>query len=183
MNNIWFISDTHFNHSNILTFKDNDGNLIRPDFKDVDHMNQTMVDNWNQLVKPQDKIYHLGDVSFGNAKRMTDILARLNGKKRLIMGNHDTYDIQSYAAHFQKIGSWRQFKDMPIPFICSHYPLHDDALYGRNTVFNVHGHIHQRVVTKKDTNVPDKRYINICVEKTNYSPVHIDDLLKKMKDA
>lgn len=178
MTNIWFISDTHFNHDRVLIFSDKTGKLIRSGFKDVDHMNETIIDNWNKVVSPQDKIYHLGDVSFKNPDAMDKVLSRLNGKKRLIMGNHDTMDIKHYAKHFQKIGSWRQFKDMPKPFIACHYPLHDDSLHGRNVVYNVHGHIHERVVMRQ--NVPDNRYINVCVEKTGYAPVHIDDLMKRM---
>ena len=179
MVDIWFVSDTHFNHANILNFKDDKGNLIRPGFKDVDHMNNVMIDNWNKVVKPQDKIYHLGDVSFGNGDLMIAILKRLNGHKRLVMGNHDIYDILYYAEYFEKVSSWRQFMDMPKPFVCTHYPLHPGSFEYRGAVWNVHGHIHQNVVMK--SSVPDNRYINICVEKTNYTPIHLDELMSLMK--
>lgn len=142
-------------------------------------MNEVMIDNWNKTVKPDDKIYHLGDVSFGNAQKMEAVLCRLNGKKRLIMGNHDSYPIEHYAKYFQKIMSWRQFKDMPKPFIACHYPLHEGALHGRDCVWNVHGHIHQRTVMLGDK--PDNRYVSVCVEKINYTPIHIEDLMKKME--
>lgn len=178
---IFFISDTHFNHANILTFKDKKtGALIRPGFSNVEDMNERIIDNWNKVVKPEDKIYHVGDVAFGNVKDFHPIMRRLNGHKRLCLGNHDHFDILDYAQYFDKIMSWRQFRDQPIPFIVCHYPLHEDALFGRGgIIYNVHGHIHERnVYTGKR---PDPRYINICVEHTDYTPVHIDELQQRMK--
>ena len=62
-NNVWVISDTHFGHKNILSFKDKDtGDAIRGKvFSSIDEMDETLIDNWNRVVKPGDKIYHLGD--------------------------------------------------------------------------------------------------------------------------
>lgn len=175
MAEIFFISDTHFSHNNILTFKDKDDKFIRPGFKDIDEMNETIIQNWNKTVSPNDKIYHLGDVSFRNPDAMHSVLSRLNGRKRLIMGNHDTMDIMHYAKHFEKIGSWRTFKGIAShPFVACHYPLHTDSFNYRGVGYCVHGHIHERVM--KEPN-----FINVCVEKTNYTPVHIDDLIARMK--
>lgn len=90
MSNIWIISDTHFNHKNILGFTDSEGKKFRGDlFKDVSDMNEQMIYNWNSVIKPEDKVYHLGDVYFGSQPEADAILSRLMGKKRLIVGNHD----------------------------------------------------------------------------------------------
>jgi len=207
-NDIWFISDTHFNHANILTFrhKNETGELIRPGFTNVEHMNEVMIENWNKNIKPQDKVYHLGDVAFGNVKDFHRIMSRLNGQLRLVMGNHDKFDMDYYLRFnriidaddsnlnykyefvrpngssriFEKVMSWRQFRNMPIPFVACHYPLHEDSLYGRNgLIFNVHGHIHERRV--KLGNKIDPRYINVSVEQTNYAPIHMDELQARMK--
>lgn len=180
MNNIFFISDTHFNHANILKFKDENENLIRPFFSDVSHMNEIMINNWNSVVKPSDKIYHLGDLSLGNFSGLDLILPRLNGKKRLILGNHDLFDMKHYIKYFDKIGSWRQFLDFKKPFVCTHYPLHPGSFEYRGLVWNVHGHIHQNIV--KNGPAPDKRFINVCVEHINYTPVALEDLFKLMKE-
>jgi len=59
---IFLISDTHFGHGNILTFKDKSGQPIRP-YKTLEEMDEALIDNWNKVVKPTDKIYHLGDVA------------------------------------------------------------------------------------------------------------------------
>jgi calcineurin-like phosphoesterase family protein len=190
MSDIWFISDTHFNHANILTFKTNtpDGELIRPGFKDVDHMNEVMIENWNKVVKPGDKIYHLGDVSFGNEAKYNAVMRRLNGRKRLILGNHDNFDMSYYQSHFQKIYSWRSFGQFSKAFICCHYPLHTQSFQYRKSGpgWCVHGHIHEKLVRKENKDgtilaAPDPRYINVCVEQRNYTPIHLDELLKEMK--
>ena len=168
MPNIWFISDTHFNHANILKFKDADDSYFRGDrFTSVDHMNDVMIDNWNSCVQPNDKIYHLGDVHFGADKDCDTILSKLNGHKRLIVGNHDKITRGSpLIKHFSKILLWWPFEG----FIFSHVPLREDQMRTRKgDVMNVHGHIHQN-------NSPSHRHINISVEKTDYKPVNIDEL-------
>ena len=80
---IHFTSDTHFCHNNIIEF------CNRP-FKDVNHMNESIINNWNKVVAIDDEIYMLGDVCLCNEdKKVTEILNRLNGKIYLIKGNHE----------------------------------------------------------------------------------------------
>ena len=90
MPNTFVISDTHFNHELILTFKDYVGKPVRH-FDSVAQMNECMFDNWNSVVTPADTVYHLGDVLFGYDKEqwLADNFNKLNGKKHLILGNHD----------------------------------------------------------------------------------------------
>lgn len=181
MAEIWFISDTHFGHANILKFVNHAGQAIRPDFADTDHMDETMIARWNAVIGPGDKVYHLGDVGICSQKRLDAILPRLNGHKRLILGNHDNEDAKFYRKHFQKIASWRHFTDDGVALICTHFPLHKSSFLGRydGACLNVHGHIHAR-------RIPDPSYKNICVEQTDYRPVHYDDLIRaarQIKDA
>lgn len=167
----WVISDTHFQHANILKFKDEDGNAFRGDrFKDVSHMDETMIENWNRVVGTGDTIYHLGDVFFGSKEGFQKIWPRLNGKKRLILGNHD--DPKFLAPFFQKIEVWRVWNDLGIVF--SHVPLHESALMrgvekGGERLINVHGHIHQNAS-------PRGPYRCVCVEHIDYTPIHIEKL-------
>lgn len=86
---IWFISDTHFCHKNILDFTD------RP-FTSIDDMNEGLVQRWNQKVMPEDTIYILGDLTLGSFKEFKPIALRLNGKKYLIKGNHDHFSNGQY---------------------------------------------------------------------------------------
>ncbi len=167
--NIWVTSDTHFGHANIIRYCD------RP-FKDTDEMDQVMIDNWNSVVKPEDKIYHLGDVYMGSQQNAATVLSKLNGKKRLVLGNHDDGRDKLLQAVFKKISVWRIFRDYGL--LLSHIPLHESNISGigkKNNgmqhakLTNVHGHIHQN-------KSPEGPYRCVCVEQTNYTPVNIDEL-------
>jgi calcineurin-like phosphoesterase family protein len=165
MGDIWFISDTHFNHLNFLRFQDDNKKYIRP-FKSVEEMNETIIDRWNSVVKSGDKVYHLGDVYFGNKEDATKIFQRLNGKKRLIVGNHDNIlEIVSLKL-FQKIQMWRMFPEYGI--LLTHVPVHESTLTPKKLI-NIHGHIHQN-------KTPIGPYYNVSVEVQNYTPIHLDQI-------
>lgn len=167
MRNIFIVSDTHFGHENILGFKREDGSPVRV-FKDVHHMDETMIENWNKVVGDSDIVYHLGDVYFGNGYT---VLPRLKGKKRLIVGNHDNIKSPNLFYHFQKIMLWREFADFNC--IMTHVPLHESALYKRK--YNLHGHVHNG---SHRGLLQDNRYINCCVEVNDYRPRAIEDIMK-----
>jgi calcineurin-like phosphoesterase family protein len=172
--NIWLVSDTHFNHSNILKFTDSEsGELIRPGFSCVEEMNEVMIHRWNTMIRPGDKVYHLGDVVMGNDQEdwMKRHWPRLMGQKRLIVGNHDNIKMLASGGWFAKVEMWRVFSEFGI--ILSHVPLHESGLYrgageGKQ-MLNVHGHIHQNLS-------PKGPYHCVCVEQTDYYPVNIEDL-------
>jgi calcineurin-like phosphoesterase family protein len=140
-------------------------------------MNEVIIENWNKTVKPNDIIYHLGDVAFGGGKsvkeRIDSIMPRLMGRKRLILGNHDA-DPALYAPYFEKIMSYRQFgADVyKVPLMLCHFPLHmSDSDYHQDIgTLNIHGHIHNNL-----TGHP--AHINVCVEHTNYAPVNLEDIV------
>lgn len=169
MREIWVISDTHFQHDNIIKF------CNRP-FSDVWDMNETMIANWNAVVKPGDKVYHLGDVHFGDKQDANKILGRLNGKKRLIVGNHDDLKSQVLHNHFQKIYMWRIFKEFGL--LLTHVPVHESNIseIGKKNdgtpyhkLTNIHGHIHNNPS-------PEGRYRCVCVEQIGYTPINIEQL-------
>ena len=162
--NIWFVSDTHFGHENFLKFLDENEKLIRP-FENVTVMDEYMIHQWNSVVRSGDRVYHLGDVAF-NAKTLPEIMARLPGSKRLMLGNHDEPKEYKLDKYFKKIRLWRNFKAEN--FVCSHIPLREDQM--RKVKFNVHGHIHE----KKS---PSLWHINVCVETNDYKPYHMDEIL------
>jgi calcineurin-like phosphoesterase family protein len=85
---IWIVSDTHFGHANILTFKSPDGSLMRA-FASTAEMDDHMIQQWNAVVRPQDHVYHLGDVAMRRDQLPT--VKALNGHLRLVLGNHDIY--------------------------------------------------------------------------------------------
>ena len=180
--NIWFISDTHFGHENIIRFVGANGHRIRPGFATVEEMDETMIEAWNKVVKPHDKVYHLGDVAFTKAT-IERVMPRLNGSKRLIMGNHDTLDATFYRQYFGKVMAYRHFTEDDGALVCTHFPLHPMGFLNRfdGRCVNVHGHIHEK--TMRDGPIPDERYVNVCVEHTNYAPVHYDWLMARVRRA
>ena len=170
MTDIWFIADTHFGHANILSFKREDGSPVR-DFASVEEVDELMVERWNAVIKPGDKVRHLGDVFFRDGHQH---LSRLNGKKSLIMGNHDRFNDPHLHAHFYSVSTWRVFKDLG--FVISHFPLHDSDFTLQNGLVNVHGHIHEKPS-------PTGSHRNIGVERTGYRPVHLDEILASIKSG
>ena len=170
MSDIWVTSDTHFGHTNILDFKDSEGNLVR-DFSSVQEMDECLVENWNSVVKPGDKVYHLGDVFFGPKENFKALWPKLNGSKRLVVGNHDDIKFLSSGGFFKKVTMWGVFTEFGL--LLTHTPQHPSALTSnRKGLLNVHGHIHQN-------KSPEGPYRCVCVEQTEYTPVNIEDLRVK----
>ena len=171
MANIFFASDHHFNHANILTFKREDGSPLR-DFKDVDEMNEHIILKHNSVVRPNDRVYFLGDVIMSRKNSALAILCRLNGEKILIKGNHDLCDPEAYLEYFKDIRGSHQFSGI----IMTHIPIHPESL-GRWGV-NIHGHLHHQVVRKYNTKIPDERYFNVSMERINYTPISLEEIKK-----
>jgi calcineurin-like phosphoesterase family protein len=169
MTNIFVISDNHFGHANILNFKDKDEKPLRV-FDDVNHMNEYMIERWNSVVRPQDKIYNLGDVIVKCAEPQR-ILGRLNGHKRLVLGNHDLPHMKFYAPFFEAIYSTRLLDKM----LFSHIPVHPLSL--GKAIANIHGHVHNNVGLDHF----GKQYINMSVEVIDYTPVAWEDLKQLVK--
>lgn len=181
------ISDTHFGHTNSWEkFKLADGcTPLRP-FTSTEEMDETMIDNWNRVVSPNSKVYHLGDVVIN--KKYLHLISRLNGKKRLIRGNHDIFTDTDYRnAGFEQIWGVKVFDK----FIMSHIPLHPESITSRFRV-NVHGHYHaNRVMQPRGFNVktgevlysdkPDPRYLCVCVEQTNFTPLSFDEIEERIQ--
>lgn len=166
MPNTFLVSDTHFGHANICRFTRADGTPLRP-WNDVAEMDEYMVDAWNNLVKPNDKVYHLGDVVIG--RRHLQTMSRLNGDKVLIKGNHDIFKIHEYLEHFRDVRGSHVMDNM----ILTHIPIHPGSK-GRFKA-NLHGHTHSNVVIDHEGN-PDPWYIPLSVEHTDYKPVPFEDI-------
>lgn len=167
----WFISDTHFFHTNILKFTDDNGERTRQ-FNSLDEMHDYMLKQWNSVVGVNDYVYHLGDVTFQYHKPFNELMSQLNGRKRLIIGNHDKIWNPALQRWFEKADLWKGFKEFD--FTATHIPQRLEGLRDGN--FNVHGHTHLR-------NLEDPHYINVCVEQIDYKPIHIEEISKLIQDA
>lgn len=176
---VWLVSDPHLNHANILRFKREDGSPVR-NFSSVSEMNEKILYEHNKVVKPQDKWYCLGDVFFGNRDEASELLSRMMGHKRLIVGNHDVvygnYNSNPLTKHFEKIYMWRKWSGMAL--LLTHVPVHESTLgedrFSGEDFVNVHGHTHEK-------GSPKGPYVSVCVEMINYTPVHIEEVRGLLK--
>ena len=169
MNDIWFTSDTHFWHKNVIKY-------TRPQFSDVQEMNETLISNWNSVVKKEDLVYFLGDFSFCGTQKTIDILDRLNGQIHLIIGNHDrrmTNSVKSKFVWAKDLGILKVDRPLykGIIELC-HFPFLSwaSSYHGRYHFF---GHTHGTLETRMLS-------LDVGVEKWNYFPVHLDILLQEM---
>lgn len=163
MPNTFLISDTHFGHAGILTFKDEHHNRIRPQFSTVEEMDEHMVERWNSVVRVQDKVYHLGDVAMRKAQ--LPIISRLNGHKSLVMGNHDIFDAKEYLRWFKNVRGIKVFDN----HVFTHMPVLRTGRFHAN----IHGHLHER-------EVGDLWWFNVSVERIDYTPAAWEDIKKKL---
>jgi len=176
MTDTWFIGDLHFGHRNIITFDDDNGKKIRP-FSSIEEHDETLITNINALVRPQDRLYILGDICI--SRKNIPMVSRLNGRKKLIKGNHDIFKLKDYLPYFDDICAYRTYPEHGI--ICSHIPVHPQQLEHRFK-WNVHGHMHaNKVKTGQVIIRNDERYINVCPEHTFFKPVNFDQILKKIE--
>lgn len=183
MSNIFFASDHHLGHANILTFMRSDGVTKVRDFDSVEAMNEHIIAQHNKVVSDNDVVYFLGDVVIN--RRYLHLVRRMNGRKKLVMGNHDIFKNKDYyeLAGFESLEAFHKFDN----FVCTHIPVHSDSL-GRWGV-NVHGHLHTNRVRKplhiKNGDIiysdsADERYYCVCVEQLNdYTPISKEELESK----
>jgi calcineurin-like phosphoesterase family protein len=180
---IWFTSDMHFGHANIITYS-------RRPFRDLDHMHGELIERWNEVVQPHDDVWVLGDVAMGSIEESLKLIPRLNGRKLLVTGNHD----RCWAFHGAKHEPWIQrYQDAgfdeihqgQVPFslgdqpveMC-HFPYRGDSQYEDrylqarpqdNGKWLLHGHVHE---TWKQWG----RMINVGCDVWDYRPVASSEL-------
>jgi len=150
MTKIYITSDHHFFHGNIIKYCD------RP-FKDYEEMNDVMIKKWNEVVKEDDIVIHLGDFAFRGKAYL--IRPKLNGTIILVKGNHDL-NIQDTDGFIIVEGNL-----IIGNLILSHRPLEEIPVGFKN----IHGHIHNK----------DSYFgTNVSVEKTDYTPILLESLNK-----
>lgn len=167
---IYLISDTHFNHKNIITYED------RP-FPSIVEMNDAMIKNWNSVVKPEDTVIHLGDVGLGNESSLKYIIPSLNGHKILIKGNHDSKSKNFYLeCGFEDVlnNMLEVINGQMIYF--SHRP---ESRPGDGTKYDIHfyGHVHSKDYHGIYPTIA-RNGACLCVERWNYTPVPLLEVLE-----
>jgi len=156
--NIWVWSDQHFGHKNIIKF------CNRP-WESIDQMSADMVKSFNTLVGPSDVSIWVGDVGFKSDEDVNNLLDQCQGYKILVVGNHDFTKRKLRTLHFDEIHLLYQLTIDDIGYVFTHYPQENLPL----PYINIHGHTHQKVLDSD-------QHINVCVERTEYKPVNMNDL-------
>lgn len=164
-NRVWFTSDLHFGHKNVIKYSN------RP-FANVDEMDEAIVENWNKRVQPGDRVYLLGDVSFRESKKTNELLHRLKGEIFLIMGNHD--EKRSYVAspRFVWVKDYFYLRYGEHKIILSHYPFLTWRGCHRGT-FHLHGHCHGSLNPEFNKYA---RRMDVGVDCTNYAPISFEEV-------
>lgn len=177
---IYFTSDTHFNHANIIK-------LCGRPFSNVDKMNAVLIQNWNSCVKYDDEIYFLGDFMFkGGGEAANNLIQQLNGIKYFIKGNHDKFidDGTFKKNNFVWIKDYHILNYQKQKMVLFHYPIFEWDGYFRDAI-HLYGHVHNsgnNPEQQKRFNLLGKRAINVGVDVNNYFPVSIEEILEKTKD-
>ena len=181
----FLVSDTHFGHVGVCKFTHPEDPTVklRP-WDTPEEMDEEMIRRWNDRVRPNDKVYHLGDVVIN--RKALPTLARLNGDKVLIRGNHDIFRDTEYREYFRELRAYHVLNGM----ILSHIPVHEASLGRFGT--NIHGHLHAtRVKRAVGVNAEtgevlyssqlDVRYHCVCVEQTDFAPILLEDVYKRIE--
>ena len=168
--NIYFSSDTHYFHSNIIKY------CNRP-FLSEQEMNEKMVANWNDIVGDDDIAIHVGDLSAGLRDRknqLFELIKALKGKKILIRGNHDHLPDQWYIdAGFLKVFDFINCSGL----LLTHYPIHlfvqniDDLSTVGPVEHVIHGHVHKVDVENFEN------HFNVAVDRNGFKPILIDEIV------
>lgn len=172
---VFFTSDTHFHHKNILKYQSDE----RP-FETMDEMIDEMVKRHNSVVKKNDDIYYLGDFAFANQNKIAAVLERLNGNKYLIFGNHDRQMKGDKVTQYFK---WmRNYHELPIkglgykgkaPLVLFHYPIENwnRKHYGS---YHLYGHTHS-------TDYDCKGRLNVGVDSHDLTPWSLAEVMETLE--
>ncbi len=162
----WFTADTHFGHKNIIKY------CKRP-FSSVTHMNNTLIRNWNERVKPDDAVIFLGDFVFQSGKEnVRAFLKKLNGTITFVRGNHDKHNSldTKILSLVVAIGGKR--------ILCTHNPMDVDGDYNISLV----GHVHEKWKVKQLSN-PTRYVVNVGVDVNSFRPMKIEEIMKAIGEC
>jgi len=169
--NFWFTSDTHFGHANIIKY------AKRP-FSSVQEMDRTLVQNWNELVRDDDHVYHLGDFACGTSPAYVGrILEQLSGRKHLVLGNHDKAIRRSDALreHFVWVRDVAEITLDKQPITLHHYAMRvwNKSHYG---AWQLYGHSHG--------NLPEEPHLlamDVGVDPRGMKPISFNEIKAHME--
>ena len=181
--NIFFTSDTHFGHARIMAFAG------RP-FADVHEMDEYMIKKWNERVQPNDYIFHLGDFAWGGSEVWNGLLDRLNGRKVLIVGNHDRRNLRkNYMSKFETVEFEMVINVNGQPIYLNHLPfLCYDGSYGRDIItWQLHGHVHTSLYVNNGFDFARMEecalstQYDVGVDLNNFQPISFEEVKERIE--
>lgn len=177
---IYFTSDLHFSHKNIL-------NMGRGrSFSSVEEMNQKLIENWNKKVTSnEDIVYVLGDVFWGqNSDQIRKVMEKLNGRKVLILGNHDRLTPNLKSDSWLEMVYYKEIDIDNKKIVLAHTPIFEWAgfYYG---AYHFHGHTHGTLNLAQYTmqrERPNGNCWDVGVDNNNYEPLTFDEIKVKIEN-
>lgn len=172
---IFYIADTHFGHDNIRR-------LSKRPFKSVGEMDKTIIENWNRKVTNNDDVYILGDFSFKGGDPI-EYAKQLNGKKHLIIGNHDKVLRQhpEFKKYFVEKVDVKTVQDGDTSVFLCHYPLVEWPGYYNNCI-HLYGHVHNTFHNETTSYAASmNNAYNVGVDILNFEPCTLEEILSKSK--
>ena len=162
-------SDLHFSHANIQKFCP----ATRSRFKDVAHMDEQLILEWNQIVSHEDEVYILGDVAFCSAAKAVVIMRRLNGSKILIEGNHDIKNLKDpvFRSCFTEVHPYLRMTHNGTLICMFHFPIYEWDQMHRGAV-HFYGHVHG-----KKTGMEKYRARDVAFDATGNVVTLLDDMI------
>lgn len=168
----FYWADIHFNHQRIPLFCPN----TRP-FTSMKQMNETLIQKWNSRITNEDNIRFLGDFAFGDKELFSGFFNRLNGKKHLIIGNHDPQTTLSLG--WLSINHYTEIQDSGCHVILSHYPLADWNRKNRGSI-HLYGHVHGKPVQTDEANMNS---YDVGVDNNNPEPLLLREIIDILEKA
>ena len=171
----FYIADTHIGHSNVIRFDD------RP-FYTVEEMDSVLMTNWNNKVSDDDDIYIIGDLIYRTNKDFSEYLDNLNGKKHLIVGNHDEKLLKDkrFRSYFVEIADIKQIFDKDRKVVLCHYPMVEWPSYFRGA-YHLFGHIHNNQNDAWSVMKTKENAINVGCMLNGYEPLTLDELIARKR--
>ena len=171
---IWLSADLHFGHNKPFIYE-------KRGFNDIHEMNETILNNFRSVVKPEDDLYLLGDLYLGSLNKVIHYLLGLPGKIHIVYGNHDTLSRQKFYGQMPNVvevmGYSNILKYNKQSIYLSHYPTITDNYPGFPKVINFFGHTHQKTNQYRDYT----QMYHVGVDSHNCFPVNIDEALSEIK--
>lgn len=161
---MYFSSDLHLGHRGVIKFNN------RP-FETLDEMHQTIIHNFNSVIKKTDMLYLLGDIAYRiPMDEANALIAKIKGKKILIRGNHDgEYD----PALFEAVYDYKEFNHQKLKYVLMHYPLMEWNRSRHNSSIHLHGHIHSNGAYNEENRKNGILRYDVGVDSHCYYPVSL----------